>query len=93
MPEDVLKRIDTLEAKIDAVYVSTEKTRKYILTMLVGSVALLVLPLFGLLFAIPSFLSTYDALSSMDSMDGMGGIDAMSTEDAELKALLEDLAR
>lgn len=58
-------RIDALEKKIDAVYVSAEKTRKYFLTIIVVSVVAFVLPLIGLLFAIPSFLSTYSTIGGL----------------------------
>ena len=56
---ELRQRLDTLEKKIDEVYVSAEKTRKYFLGVIIVSVVALVLPLIGLLFAIPSFLSTY----------------------------------
>ncbi len=52
-------RLKELEAKIDAIYISAEKTRKYFLWTAIITVALFVLPLIGLMFAIPSFLSTY----------------------------------
>ena len=53
-----------LERKIDAIYVSAEKTRKYFLGTLVVTVILFVLPLIGLVFAIPTFISTYSQLSA-----------------------------
>ena len=52
-------RIAVLEKKIDAVYISTEKTRKYFLTTMIVTVAAFVLPLIGLVLAIPAFLSSY----------------------------------
>ena len=58
-------RLESLEKKIDAIYISAEKTRKYFLgTMIVTAIAF-VLPLIGLLFAIPTFMSTYSALGNM----------------------------
>ena len=57
-------KIEALEKKIDAVYVSSEKTRKYFLAILIVSAVLFVLPLLALPFALPSFLSTYSALGS-----------------------------
>lgn len=54
-----------MEKKIDAIYVSSEKTRKYFLVTLIGSAILFFLPLIGLVFAIPSFLSTYSDVSGM----------------------------
>lgn len=62
--EDAQKRLKALEAKIDAIYVSTEKTRKYFLATLIVSLALFFLPLLGLVFAIPSFISTYSSIQN-----------------------------
>lgn len=56
--------LDKLTAKIDAVYTSAEKTRKYILWTVIGTIALFVLPLFFVPFAIGSLLSTYSAALS-----------------------------
>ena len=67
----MLARIEALEKKIDAIYVSVEKTRKYIYWTVVGTivaaVVLVLLPLIGLMFAIPSLLST---ISSEQSIQG-----------------------
>jgi type II secretory pathway component PulF len=59
------QKLTTLEKKIDDIYVSAEKTRKYFLTTLIVSLVAFVLPLIGLFFAIPSFLSTYTNLSQL----------------------------
>ena len=52
-------RIIALEEKIDKIYNSVEKTRKYFKWTMIITVALFVLPLLGLVFAIPSFMSSY----------------------------------
>lgn len=59
MNEDLQKRIEEQGVKIDAIYKSVEKTRKYFLTIIWITVIAVVLPIIGLIFAIPSFLSTY----------------------------------
>lgn len=46
--------------KLDAIYKSVEKTRRYFFWTLVISLSFVVLPAIGLLFAIPRFLSVYD---------------------------------
>ena len=56
---DSVKRLAELEAKIDAIYISVEKTRKYFMWTLIISVALFVLPLIGLVIAIPAFMNNY----------------------------------
>jgi hypothetical protein len=56
--QDFAARLATLEAKVDRTYASTEKTRKYFLWMLIMALVVTVLPLVGLVFAIPKFLAT-----------------------------------
>lgn len=60
MDEEVQKRFDAQEEKLERIYVSVEKTRKYFLWTMIGTVVMFFLPLIGLVFAIPFFL---DALS------------------------------
>jgi hypothetical protein len=71
MEADISARLDELEKKIDAVFVSTEKTRKYFLAIIVITVLAFVLPLIGLLFAIPSFMSSYSDVIGSDFMQGL----------------------
>jgi hypothetical protein len=65
MDTELKNRLDALEKTIQAVYVSVEKTRKYFLAVLIVSVIAFVLPLIGLLFAIPSMLSTYSTMLAL----------------------------
>ena len=51
-----------LEQKIDAVYASTEKSRKYLLTMLIASVLMVVLPLILAALALPLLMSTVGSM-------------------------------
>lgn len=62
MDEDTKKCLDEQSVKLDAIYQSVEKTRKYFFWTLMISITVIILPLIGLLFAIPSFLSTYSSL-------------------------------
>ncbi len=59
MEPDISIRIAALEEKIDKIYVSVEKTRKYFLWTMIVTAALVVLPAIGLVFAIPAFLQNY----------------------------------
>lgn len=59
------QKILDIEKKIDAIYISTEKTRKYFMWTLIITVAAVVLPIIGLLFAIPSFMSQYSQISKL----------------------------
>ena len=57
MDEVFLKKLEDQEKKIDAIYVSVEKTRKYFVWILILWVSLFVLPLIGIMFAIPFFFA------------------------------------
>lgn len=57
--------LKSLEEKIDAIYLSVEKTRNYIKWAFIISVLAVVLPIIGLLFAIPSFLNSFSQIQSL----------------------------
>ncbi len=59
MENEVRQKLSTLEIKVDAIYISVEKTRKYFFWTMVVTLALFVVPLIGLVFAIPTFMSGY----------------------------------
>ncbi len=57
--EEVLKKIAENTEKIDKIYKSVEKTRKYFFWTMVITILTVVVPLIGLIFVIPAFLKTY----------------------------------
>ena len=59
MEPDISGRLTALEEKIDKIFVSVEKTRRYFMWTLIISVAVVVLPAIGLVFVIPYFLNSY----------------------------------
>ena len=61
MDQELSQRLTALEEKVEKIFISVEKTRKYFLWTLIVSVALFVLPVIGLAFAIPAFLTNYVA--------------------------------
>jgi len=65
--ENIDKRLTTLEEKVNKVYESVEKTRKYFLWTMIISVAVIVIPLIVLMFVLPSFISNYTS-----SLSGAG---------------------
>lgn len=65
MDPQLAQKLKELEDKLDVTYRSAEKTRKYIWTFVVISVIALVLPLIGLVFAIPNLLNTYSSIESL----------------------------
>ena len=68
MDEDLNQRMAMLEGKIDAIYKTTEKTRKYFLWTLIVTLALVVVPAIALLFAVPSFISSYSSLGDITNI-------------------------
>lgn len=65
MDEEIKKRLDAQDELLQKIYISSEKMRKYFLWTLIITLALFVLPLIGLIFVIPKFLSIYTS--------GLGG--------------------
>lgn len=59
MNDELNQRLAALEAKIDATFVSVEKTRKYFQIVLWVTVAAVALPALGLIFIVPAFLKMY----------------------------------
>lgn len=64
-PSSESERFNILEAKINKIYESVEKTRKYFLWTMIITVIVLVLPIIGLIIAIPAFLSTFSTISEL----------------------------
>lgn len=67
MEQDTNKKLAELEEKIEKIYVSVEKTRKYFFWTMVITVAMVVLPLIGMIFVLPSFISNYT-----NNLSGLG---------------------
>jgi len=59
MDQEVQNKMASLENKINAIYISVEKTRKIIMWTGIITIAVIILPLIALMFVIPSFLSNY----------------------------------
>ena len=62
---DLRQKIEALEKKVDAVYESSEKIRKYFQVSMIMTFVFFVLPLIGLAFAIPVFMSAYGAIGGL----------------------------
>jgi hypothetical protein len=65
MDAELKARLDAIDARLEATHVSAEKARKYLLVITVITIAAIVLPAIGLVFAIPTFLSTYGAIGGI----------------------------
>ena len=59
MDQEIQKKLEETDAKLNEIYTSVEKTRKYFLIVMWVTIIMVVLPAIGLFFVVPSFLSTY----------------------------------
>lgn len=66
MEQEILKKLEEQDVKIEAIWKSVEKTRKYFLYTMIISIVMFILPLIGLIIIIPIFLSTLSK-----SMEGL----------------------
>lgn len=56
---ELLAKLNQIEEKAEKAYRAAESTRKYLFWTGVITAALIVLPLIGLAFAVPQFISAY----------------------------------
>lgn len=54
-------KLDAIEQKAEAAYRAAEKVRKYMFWTMVITIAVIVLPLIGLVFVIPAFINSYSS--------------------------------
>lgn len=59
MEEEVFKKLEEHDKKLDAIFRSAEKTRKYFLWTIIITVLMFMVPLIALIFVIPIFLQNY----------------------------------
>jgi CHASE3 domain sensor protein len=58
MEQDILDKIEEQGKKVDAIYTSVEKTRKYFFWTMIITIATIVIPLVILMLAIPFLMNT-----------------------------------
>lgn len=58
MDPEITQRLDAQEKKLDAIYISVEKTRKYFQWTLIATIVMFVLPLIGIALILPWFVNT-----------------------------------
>jgi predicted AlkP superfamily pyrophosphatase or phosphodiesterase len=62
MDNEVKNRLDEQDKMLSQIYKSVEKTRKYFLIIFWITIVMVGLPVIGLMFAIPAFLSSYNSI-------------------------------
>ena len=65
MNPEIKQRLDDQDVKLDAIFKSAEKTRKYFLVIIWVSVLAVALPVIGLIVAVPKFLDGYASFSGL----------------------------
>jgi len=58
MEEEILKKIEEQDKKLEEIYRSVEKMRKYFLWTLIITIAVIIFSLIVSMFVIPQFLNT-----------------------------------
>jgi len=58
MDQELLQKLQAQDEKLELIYQSVEKTRKYFLWTFIATLVTFIVPLIGLVFAIPFLLST-----------------------------------
>lgn len=66
MDAEILKKFEEQNQKMDMVFRSVEKTRRYILWHLIINIVVIVLPLIGLVAVIPWFLKVIASAYSIN---------------------------
>jgi type IV secretory pathway component VirB8 len=64
MDQELLNKFEQQEKKIDAIYVSVEKTRKYFQWTLIITVLTIVLPIIAIIILLPWIMGTFSAAYS-----------------------------
>jgi hypothetical protein len=59
MEQELQKKLDEQGAKLDALFTSVDKIRKYFKIIVWITIIMVVVPALGLIFAIPAFLNSY----------------------------------
>ena len=59
MDQELKNKIDAQQEKIEAIFISVEKTRKYFLVVTWITIITLVLPMLALMFFAPTMMDSY----------------------------------
>lgn len=65
MEQEILKKIELQDIKLDEISRSVKKIQMYFLWTLIITLALIILPVIGLIIAIPKFLSAYSNMNNL----------------------------
>ncbi len=61
MEKEILEKIKKQEEKLNKIYISVEKTRKYLLFTLIGTLLIFIIPLILIIILIPRIINFYSS--------------------------------
>lgn len=59
MENEILQKIEEQNKKLDAIYTSVQKTKRYFLITMWITIIVFILPIVGLVFIVPYFINSY----------------------------------
>ena len=59
MEEEIKNRLDMQAEKIDEIYAAVKKAKRYFLIHMIMSIVIIAVPLIGLFFVLPQFITSY----------------------------------
>jgi hypothetical protein len=65
MDQELEARLKAQDEKLEQIYVSVEKTRKYFLFTMVSTLVFFLVPIIGLMVAIPALMESLSTTSQM----------------------------
>ncbi|MFZ2555828.1 MAG: hypothetical protein WAZ27_00655 [Minisyncoccia bacterium] len=74
METEIAARLSAQDTKLEEIRVAVEATRKYMQFTFWITVVFLVLPLVGILYAVPKAMSSYSAAVNMDTLEILNGL-------------------
>jgi type IV secretory pathway component VirB8 len=63
-PEELKQRLEEQEKMLLDIYISVEKTRKYFMWTLIITIAMVVLPIIGMMIVVPPLLTSISTMYS-----------------------------
>jgi hypothetical protein len=70
----VMEKLVEQQVKIDKIFSSVEKTRKYFLLTLIITTLTVIVPLIGMVFAVPYIMNTFSSLYNPAQLNSINGL-------------------
>ena len=62
METELKQLVEAQQKKIDEIYISVEKTRKYLYWTMIATLIFFILPLLAMIFIVPIIMSSYTSM-------------------------------